>query len=104
MLAGSQADIERGKAGLVQAKAQLEATEVQLSNQQSVHERNINLSKEGVISELDFENSLASLEQLKANVRSLKASLESAKANLKASEQSAKAAGFSVKSNEAVAI
>jgi len=101
MLAGSQADIERGKAGLVQAKAQLEATEVQLSNQQSVHERNIKLSKEGVISELDFENSLASLEQLKANVRSLTASLESAKANLKASEQSAKAAGFSVKSNEA---
>ncbi len=101
MLAGSQADIERGKAGLVQARAQLEATEVQLSNQQSVHERNIKLSKEGVISELDFENSLASLEQLKANVRSLKASLESAKANLNASEQSAKAAGFSVKSQEA---
>ena len=101
-LAGSRADIERNKAGLVQAKAQLEATEAQLANQKSVHERNIKLSKEGVISEADFENSLSSLQQLQANVRSLQASLESAKANLKASEESAKAAGFSVKSDEAV--
>lgn len=101
MLAGSQADIERNKAGLVQAKAQLEATEAQLVNQKSVHERNIGLSKEGVISEQDFETSLSNLQQLEANVRSLKASLESAKANLNAAEQSAKAASFSVKSNEA---
>ncbi|MFK7979648.1 MAG: HlyD family secretion protein [Saprospiraceae bacterium] len=101
MVAGSLADIERNKAGLVQAKAQLEATEVQLSNQKSVHERNIGLSKEGVISEQDFETSLSNLQQLEANFRSLKASLESAKANLNAAEQSAKAASFSVKSNEA---
>ena len=101
MVAGSLADIERNKAGLVQAKAQLEATEAQLANQKSVHERNIGLSKEGVISEQDFETSLSNLQQLEANVRSLKASLESAKANLNAAEQSAKAASFSVKSNEA---
>lgn len=100
-LAGSKADIQRNKAGLVQAQAQLEATESQLANQKSVHERNIQLSKEGVISEQDFETSLASLQQLQANVRSLKASLESAKANLKAAEQSTKAAEFSVKSDEA---
>jgi len=101
MVAGSLADIERNKAGLVQAKAQLEATEAQLANQKSVHERNVGLSKEGVISEQDFEMSLSNLQQLEANVRSLKASLESAKANLNAAEQSAKAASFSVKSNEA---
>ena len=100
-LAGSRADIERSKAQLVQAQAQLEATEAQLSNQKSVHDRNINLSKQGVISEADFEASLASLDQLKANTRSLKASLESAKATLNAAEQSAKAAEFDVKSNEA---
>ncbi len=100
-LAGSRADIERNKANLVQAQAQLEATEAQLSNQKSVHERNIGLSKEGVISEQDFETSLSNLQQLQANVRSLKASLESAKANLKAAEQSTKAATFSVASDEA---
>ena len=100
-LAGSRADIERNKANLVQAQAQLEATEAQLANQKSVHERNIGLSKEGVISEQDFETSLSNLQQLQANVRSLKASLESAKANLKAAEQSTKAATFSVASDEA---
>ena len=100
-LAGSKADIERNKAGLVQAQAQLEATESQLANQKSVHERNIKLSKEGVISDQDFETSLASLKQLQANVRSLQASLESAKANLKAAEQSTLAAEYSVKSDEA---
>lgn len=100
-LAGSRADIERNKAGLVQAQAQLEATEVQLANQKSVHERNIGLSKEGVISEQDFETSLSNLQQLQANVRSLKASLESAKANLNAAKQSTKAATFSVASDEA---
>ncbi len=100
-LAGSKADIERNKAGLVQAQAQLEATESQLANQKSVHERNIKLSKEGVISDQDFETSLASLKQLQANVRSLQASLESARANLKAAEQSTLAAEYSVKSDEA---
>jgi len=99
--AGSQADIERNKAGLVQARAQLEATEAQLANQKSVHDRNINLAKEGVISDQDFETSLSNLQQLQANVRSLKASLESAKANLKAAEQSAKAATFAIASDEA---
>ncbi len=100
-LAGSRADIERNKANMVQAQAQLEATEAQLANQKSVHERNIGLSKEGVISEQDFETSLSNLQQLQANVRSLKASLESAKANLKAAKQSTKAATFSVASDEA---
>lgn len=100
-LAGSLADIERNKAALVQAKAQLEATEVQLTNQKSIHERNIGLAKEGVISDLDFENSLASLQQLQANAKSLRASLASAEANLKAAQQSSKAASFSVKSDEA---
>ena len=100
-LAGAQADIERNRAGLVQAKAQLEATQTQLANQKSVHQRNVQLRKEGVISEQDFENSLASLEQLQANARSLQASVASAEANLKASQQSAKAAEFSVKSDQA---
>jgi HlyD family secretion protein len=100
-LARSNADIERNKAQLTQAKAQKEATEAQLTNAKSVHERNIQLSKEGVISDADFETSLSNLQQLQANVRSLQASLESAKANLKASEQSSKAADFSVKSSEA---
>ena len=100
-LARSLADIERNKAQLTQAQAQKEATEAQLSNAKSVHKRNIQLSKEGVISDADFENSLSNLQQLEANVRSLNASLESAKANLKAADQSAKAADFTVKSSEA---
>lgn len=100
-LARSKADIERNKALLTQAKAQLEATEAQLVNAKSIHDRNIQLSKEGVISEADFENSLSNLQQLQANVRSLSANQQSAKANLNAAEQSAKAADFSVKSSEA---
>jgi len=100
-LARSLADIERNKAQLTQAIAQKEATEAQLANAKSIHERNIQLSKEGVISEADFETSLSNLQQLEANVRSLEASLGSAQANLKAAEQSAKASDFSVKSSEA---
>jgi len=96
--------IEEGdsvKSGQLLAKIDPDAIEAQLTNQKSVHERNVGLSKEGVISEQDFEMSLSNLQQLAANVRSLKASLESAKANLNAAEQSAKAASYSVKSNEA---
>ena len=97
----SLADVERNRAGLIQAQAQLEATQAQLTNAKSVHQRNIQLKDQGVISEADFENSFANLQQLEANVRSLNASLASAKANLKAAQESVKAAEFTVKSSAA---
>ena len=103
-----QSQVERGVAGVNSSKAQLantrsqienfkaqkESTEAQLINSREIHKRNEALRKDGVISEADFESSLA-------NVRALEANLRSAEANIKAAQESAESAAFQVKSAEA---
>ncbi|MEL6986683.1 MAG: efflux RND transporter periplasmic adaptor subunit [Bacteroidota bacterium] len=100
--------VQRGKAGLNSAKAQLENSrsgiessraniqqiEVQIENARVNHERNEKLYNDGVISKVDFETTLTQLRQLEANLRQ-------AKANLTASEQSAKSAEYNVESTQA---
>jgi HlyD family secretion protein len=83
----SQAQIET-------SKAQIEQIEANLANATKIHNRNIELRKQGVISQADFDLSLA-------NVNALQANLKSAQSNLNSSMQSAKAAEFTVKSSEA---
>jgi len=75
-------------------KAQREQVVAQLTNAREIHRRNEKLHKDGVISDADFETSLANLQALEANLRS-------AEASIRASEQAAKAAEYSVKSAEA---
>jgi HlyD family secretion protein len=100
--------VERGRAGLNTTKSQLansrsqiksskaqsEQIKAQLENARKVHTRNTKLRDDGVISEVEFESSLSSLQQLEATYRSSLASLNSA-------EQMANAAEFSVRSSEA---
>jgi len=103
-----QSQVERGQAGVRSAQAQAanarsqietlraqkEQIEAQLSNARITHTRNEKLRKDGVISEADFDNSLA-------NLRALEANLRSADANIRASQESVKAAEFQIQSAEA---
>lgn len=103
-----RSQVERGVAGVNSAKAQLanarsqvenfkaqkEQIEAQLTNAREIHERNVKLRDEGVISEADFEGSLA-------NLRGLQANLRSAEASIRAAEESVRGAAFSVQSAEA---
>lgn len=103
-----QSQVERGQAGVRSAQAQAanarsqietlraqkEQIEAQLANARVIHTRNEKLRKDGVISEADFDNSLA-------NLRALEANLRSADANIRASQESVKAAEFQIQSAEA---
>lgn len=103
-----QSQVERGAAGVNSAKAQLanarsqierfrgdkKNIEAQLINARNIYKRNKELHKEGVISDLEIEQSQTNLEALEAN-------LVAADAMLKGAEQSAQASKFSVKSSEA---
>jgi len=100
--------VQQGQAGLSRAKSQLALSKsqkesslaakeqilAQLNNAQKIHERNVQLKNEGILSESEFEASLSSLETFKAN-------LKSAEANIRSSEQSIKSAEYTVESSEA---
>lgn len=100
-VANAKSGVERSKAQLTQAKAQKEQIEAQIVNTRAIHNRNIGLHKEGIISDADFENSLSNLNALEANYRSVEANVKSAEASLESAIQSTKAAEYSVKSAEA---
>ncbi len=100
-LANSKAGIQRSKAQKTQAIAQKEQVTIQLKNLKEIHERNIKLYEDGVISKVDFDNSLTNLNDIQANLRGLEANIKTAEANLESAIQSAKAAEFMVKSSEA---
>jgi len=100
--------VQRGKAALSGAKSQMalsksqreasvatkEQITAQLNNAQKILERNVQLKKEGILSEADYEASLASVENLEANLRA-------ADANIRSADQSIKSAEFNVESSEA---
>ena len=100
-LANAKAGIESSKAQITQLRAQKEQVLAQIDNLKSIHERNMDLFKNGVISQADFDLSKSNLDASMANLRSADASLESASANLESSKQSAKAAEYTVKSTKA---
>jgi len=103
-----ESQVERGLAGVNSSKAQLanansqieaskaqrEQIQAQLTNAKEIHRRNEKLKKDGVISDADFDASLASVRQLEANLRA-------ADANIRSGEESAKAAKYSVESSVA---
>ncbi len=99
--ANAKAGIEQSKAQIAQATAEVERVQSQIVNAKAIHERNIPLIKDGVISQADFDQSLSSLQSLEGNLKSAKANLESAKASKTSAIESANAAGFTVKSMEA---
>ncbi len=103
-----QSVVERSRAGLNNAKAQLanakSMIQANLAQKEQIlskleiakknYERNKTLHDQKVISDVDLENALSAYNELKA-------SLKSAEANILSARESAKAAGFNVKSAEA---
>lgn len=96
------ADLNNSKAQLARSRAQIETNRAQkeelfttLTQAKRVHERNEGLFKEGILSQVEFDQSLSQLEAAQASIRS-------SEANIKAAEQSAKGAEFSVASSEAM--
>ena len=100
--------VQRGKATVNSAKAQSSISRsqiessiaqkeqiiAQLSNAKNIHERNKTLHKDGVISDVELEQSASNLASLEANLRAAEASIRSA-------NQSAEGAEFNVQSAEA---
>jgi len=99
--ANAKANVERNRALLVQAEAEITRIEAQINNTKNIHERNIQLKKDGIISDAEFELSLSNLNTLKANLKSAAANVSSSQANIKASQETVKASEYSVKSNQA---
>ena len=93
-LNNSKANLATSQAQIKNSEAQVEQIQAQLANAEAVHNRNIDLKKNGVISQAEFDQSLANLDGLKANLRAANAGLESSK-------KSAEASRFMVKSAEA---
>ncbi len=103
--------VERGEASLNNARANLATSEsqvenaiaqreqiqAQLANARRIHERNIDLLKNGVISAADFELSLSNLEALEANLKASEASLVAARKTADASRYLVRSAEASLK-------
>lgn len=103
-----ESTVERGRASVNSAKAnkaasatqiesskaQIQQIQAQLTNAKTVHDRNVKLLSKGVISQVEFDQSLSALQGLVANMRSAEATLESAKKNVEG-------ASYSVQSAEA---
>lgn len=104
-------NVERGQAGLNAAKSQIAVAEAQiesskaqkaqitaqLDNAQKVHDRNIKLYNDGVISQIEFDQSLSTLEGLQANLSAAVASLKSAQENVNSSKYNAQSSEASLK-------
>ena len=65
----AKAQAANSRSAIEQAKAQKEQVEAQLANQRDLHRRNEQLHKEKVISDTEYEQSLAALRGLEANLR-----------------------------------
>ncbi len=100
--------VERGEANLNNAKSNLATTKAQIATNEAqklelktsltqanrVHDRNKELFEDGVISQEQFDQSLAQVE-------SAQASIASADANIRAARESSKAAEYTVLSSQA---
>ena len=93
-VSGAKSQIAVSKSQKESSLAQKEQIMSQLSNSKKIHERNAQLLKDGVISQADFDLSLANVENLEANLRAAAASIRSA-------EESIKGAQYNVESAEA---
>jgi HlyD family secretion protein len=96
-LSNAKANAAMSRSQVQNANAQKEQIFASLENAKNVHSRNTNLYNEGVISELEFDQSLANLRGLEANLRAAEASLESAKESVKGSEFNVESAQASLK-------
>lgn len=96
-----QANLDNAKASLSMSQAQIltniaqrEELQTQLNQAKRNHDRNVQLFKEGIASQAQFDETLAQVENAQASIRS-------ADANIKAAKESARGSEFTVKSSEA---
>ena len=95
------ADLNNAKAQLSTSRAQIESNKAQREEQLTTlkqaereHNRNKGLFSQGVISQVEFDQSLSMVESAQASIRS-------SEANIRSSEESARGSEFFVKSSEA---
>jgi len=93
-LDGQRAQVSISKSQLQNSIAQKEQIIANLENAQQIHDRNQKLKDDGVISQIEFDQSLSSLRSLQANLKAAEASIISA-------EESIKGAEFQVASSDA---
>lgn len=93
-LNNAKSTLANSKANIESSRAQKEQIIAQLENARTIHNRNIQLLEDGVISQADFDQSQSNLLQLEANKRASEASIKSA-------QKSAEGAAFMVKSSQA---
>lgn len=86
----SKSQVAISKAQIESAKSQKEQIGAQLENARTIHKRNEQLKKDGVISQAEFDQSLSSLRSLEANFRAAEASIRSAEKNYEAAAYSTK--------------
>lgn len=99
--AQSQSQIEATRSRQGQLSAQREQNQSQINNLRNIFKRNEQLKKEGILSDVDYENSQAQLQQQEAALKQIDANLVTAIADLQTSEQGANAAQYNVQSSEA---
>ena len=90
----SKSQLAMARSQIENSRAQLEQIKAQLENARSIHKRNEQLRKDGVISQVEFDQSLSNLRGLEANLRAAEASIKSA-------EQNAEGQQYAIKSSEA---
>jgi HlyD family secretion protein len=95
-LNSSKAQLAISKSQIESNKAQKEQIQAQLDNARTIHKRNEQLKKDGVISQAELDQSLATLRQLEANLRAAEASIKSAQQNAEASDYAIKGANASL--------
>lgn len=93
-LNNAKAQLARSRAEIETNRADLEANKVALIQAKRRHSRNEGLFKEGVISQAEYDDSLAAVESAEANIRS-------SEARIKSAQESAVGAQYSVQSSEA---
>ncbi len=97
-----EADLNNAKANLAMTRAQIETSRARreeltttLIQAERDHKRNEGLFKEEVISQAEYDQTLAQVESARASIRS-------SEADIKAAEESALGASYTVKSSEAI--
>lgn len=97
-----EADLNNAKAQLAMSRAQVETNKAQLEELRTTlkqaerdHSRNQELFNQGVISQVEFDQTLSQVESATASIRS-------SQANIRSAQESATGSEFSVKSSSAV--
>jgi HlyD family secretion protein len=93
----AKASLATAKAQIENSTAQIEQIKAQLENAKAIHKRNEQLRKEGLIAQVEFDQSLASMKGLEANLRASEAGYRSSVNNSEGQQFSIKSAEASLK-------